>query len=93
MRHREKERQRHRQREKQVPYREADVGLDFRTPGSCPELKGTKPLSHSVIPIFKCRLSEFLSSLILYPHLLSPTPKLPIPNDTEVLALSYYPYT
>ena len=33
---RERERQRHRQREKQAPGREPDVGLDPRTPGSCP---------------------------------------------------------
>ena len=43
----ERERQRHRQREKQAPCREPDVGLDPRTPGSCPGPKaGTKPLSH-----------------------------------------------
>ena len=50
---RERERQRHRQREKQAPCREPDVGLDPRTPGSCPGLKaGAKPLSHPGIPIF-----------------------------------------
>ena len=38
---REKERQRHRQREKQAPCREPDVGLDPRSPGSCPGLKAT----------------------------------------------------
>ena len=39
-RHREdRERQRHRQREKQTPRREPDVGLDPRSPGSCPGLK------------------------------------------------------
>ena len=48
---RERERERHRQREKQAPCREPDVGLDPRTPGSCPGLKAaTKPLSHSGIP-------------------------------------------
>ena len=36
---RERERQRHRQREKQAPCREPDVGLDPRSPGSCPGLK------------------------------------------------------
>ena len=35
----ERERQRHRQREKQAPRREPDVGLDPRSPGSCPGLK------------------------------------------------------
>ena len=38
-RERERERQRHRQREKQAPCREPDVGLDPRSPGSCPGLK------------------------------------------------------
>ena len=42
----ERERERERQREKQDPYREPDVGLDPRTPGSRPRLKaGAKPLS------------------------------------------------
>ena len=36
---RHRERQRHRQREKQAPYREPNVGLDPRFPGSCPGLK------------------------------------------------------
>ena len=39
MRDTERERQRHRQREKQAPCRKPDVGLDPRTPGSCPEPK------------------------------------------------------
>ena len=34
-----RERQRHRQREKQAPCREPDMGLDPRSPGSCPGLK------------------------------------------------------
>ena len=38
-REREREKQRHRQREKPAPCREPDMGLDLRTPGSCPELK------------------------------------------------------
>ena len=43
---RDLERQRHRQREKQAPLREPNVGLDPRTPGSCPELKAdAQPLS------------------------------------------------
>ena len=46
-RERARERQRHRQREKQAPHREPYVGLDPRTPGSCPGPKaGAKPLSH-----------------------------------------------
>ena len=48
---RRRERQRHRQREEQAPYREPDVGLDSRTPGSCPGMKvGTTPQSHPGIP-------------------------------------------
>ena len=39
------ERQRHRQREKQVPYREPDVGLNLRTLGLQPEPKA-KTLNH-----------------------------------------------
>ena len=35
----ERERQRHRQRKKQTPCRKRDVGLDPRTPESCPEPK------------------------------------------------------
>ena len=51
MRDTERERQRHRQREKQTPSGEPDVGLDPRTPGSCPELKAdAQPLSHPGIP-------------------------------------------
>ena len=34
-----RERQRHRQEEKQAPWGEPDVGLDRRTPRSCPEPK------------------------------------------------------
>ena len=36
---RERGKQRHRQREKQAPCREPNMGLDPRTPGSCPGLK------------------------------------------------------
>ena len=43
-RERERERQRHRQREKQAPCREPDMGLDPRTPGSCPGLKADAKL-------------------------------------------------
>ena len=39
MRETERERQRHRQMEKQVLFRELDVGLDRRTSGSRPGLK------------------------------------------------------
>ena len=50
-RERERERQSHRQREKQAPRREPDVGLDPRTPGPRPGLKGgTQPLSHPGVP-------------------------------------------
>ena len=49
-RERERERQRHRQRETQAPCREPNVGLDPRTPGSCPGQKaGAKPLSHHLL--------------------------------------------
>ena len=49
--HTHTQRQRHRQREKQTPCREPDVGLDPRSPGSCPVLKaGAKPLSHPGVP-------------------------------------------
>ena len=49
-RERERERQRHRQRE-EAPRREPDVGLDPRSPASCPGRKaGPKPLSHPGIP-------------------------------------------
>ena len=44
---RERERQTHRRREKQAPCEEPDVGLDPRTPGSCPGSKaGAKPLGY-----------------------------------------------
>ena len=39
MRGTERKRQRHRQREKQAPFREPDVGLDPRCPGSHPGLQ------------------------------------------------------
>ena len=52
-RERERESQRHRQREKQTPYREPNLGLDPRTPGSRPGPKaGAKPLRHPGIPRF-----------------------------------------
>ena len=44
---RDTERQRHRQRERQALCEEPDVGLDPRTPRSCPEPKAdTQPLRH-----------------------------------------------
>ncbi|XP_077705905.1 zinc finger protein 467 isoform X3 [Canis aureus] len=49
------ERQRHRRKEKQAPCREPDVGLDPRSPGSCPGPKaGAKPLSYPGIPMRQC---------------------------------------
>ena len=36
---RDRETERERQKEKQAPRREPDVGLDPRSPGSCPGLK------------------------------------------------------
>ena len=48
---RDTERQRHRQRETQAPWREVNVGLDPRTPGSRSELKADAQLwSHSGVP-------------------------------------------
>ena len=50
---RERGRDTSRGREKQAPCREPDVGLDPRSPGSCPGQKaGAKPLSHPGIPTF-----------------------------------------
>ena len=47
----ERERQKHGHRKKQAPCRKPDVGLDPRTPGSCPEPKAdAQPLSHPGIP-------------------------------------------
>ena len=41
------QRQTHRERVKQVPYKELNVGIDPRTPGSHPELKAdAQSLSH-----------------------------------------------
>ena len=49
---RHRERQRFRQQEKQAPFREPNVGLDPRTPGSCPEPEADpQPLSHPEVPI------------------------------------------
>ena len=43
--------ERERQRAKQAPWREPDVGLNPRTPGSCPEPKAdVQPLSHPGVP-------------------------------------------
>ena len=75
MRDTQRERQRHRQREKQAPCREPDVGLDPRTPGSCPELKAdTQPLSHPGIPRITF-VPKFYSLIFLDPLL--PLPSLP----------------
>ena len=60
MRDAERERQRHRQREKQAPFRDPDMGLDSRTPGSCPEPKEVaQPLSYPGVP--KCIYSNIFS--------------------------------
>ena len=59
------ERERDRQREKQAPCQEPDVGLDPRTPGSCPGPKaGAKPLSHPGIPL-KITLKNLYKSWIV----------------------------
>ena len=53
---------RQRQREKQAPRREPNVGLDPRTPGSCPEPKAdAQPLSHPGIPC-----GSFLMGVVIY---------------------------
>ena len=46
---RERHREKHRQRKKQAPYKELDMGLDSRTPGSGPKA-GAKLLSHPGVP-------------------------------------------
>ena len=47
------ETERERQRKKQAPHREPDVGLDPRTPGSCPEPKADiQPLSPPGVPLY-----------------------------------------
>ena len=52
-RERERERGRDTGRGRSGPYREPDMGLDPRTPGSCPGPKaGTKTLSHPEVPWF-----------------------------------------
>ena len=59
-RERERERQRHRQREKQAPSREPNVGLDSRTPESCPGPKaGTQLLSNPGVPKSICFKVDF----------------------------------
>ena len=64
---REGVRQRHREREKQAPCREPNVGLDPRTPGSCPGWKASEPLSHLSIPKFQNILShKFFHGFKLY---------------------------
>ena len=51
MRDTQRERQRPRQKEKQAPFRKPDVGLDPRTPGSCPGPKAEgQLLSYPGIP-------------------------------------------
>ena len=48
-----------RQREKQVPFREPNLGLNPRTLGSCCEPKAdAQPLSHTRVPIFEKFLKE-----------------------------------
>ena len=65
-REREREGQRHRERERQAPCREPDMGLDPRTPGSCPGPKAdARPLSHPGIPesfYFLSRMLFFCSN-------------------------------
>ena len=47
------QRQKHREREKQAPWKEPDVGLNPRTPGSCPEPNvDAQPLNHPGAPLY-----------------------------------------
>ena len=56
-------RQRHRQREKLAPWREPDMGLDLRTPGSRPEPEADTQLqSHPGAPRRDFRSSNSHSS-------------------------------
>ena len=72
MRDTQRERQRHRQREKQAPFREPNMGLDPRTPGSCPEPKAnTQLLSHSSVPFSSCFDSPFLPNSIAWKAFIS----------------------
>ena len=60
-RKRDRQRQRHRQREKQAPCREPDMGLNPRSPGSCPGPKaGAKPLRHPGIPFLFFFFKDFI---------------------------------
>ena len=62
-RHREREREAETKAKggKQAPCREPDVGLDPRTPGSCPEPKAdTQLLSHPGIPGMTSLRENFL---------------------------------
>ena len=79
------ERQRHRQREKQAPCREPNVGLNSRTPGSCPEPKAdVQQLSHPGIPNLsdlKCTINSsslaFIGKMIVrlgHGHVHKPSP-------------------
>ena len=57
---RQRDRQRDKQREKQAPCGEPDVGLDPRTPGLCPELKGdAQPLTHPGVPTWTDFLAPY----------------------------------
>ena len=55
----ERERQRQRHREKQAPCREPDVGLNPRSPGSCPGPKAViKLLGHWNCPEYSFTLGK-----------------------------------
>ena len=63
MRDTQREGQRHRQREKQAPWRDPNVGLDPRTPGSCPGPQAdAQQLSHPGIPVISIVIANTLSS-------------------------------
>ena len=58
---RDTERDRDRLREKEAPCREPGMGLDPRTPGSCPEPKAdAQPLSHPSAPESTISFSNLL---------------------------------
>ena len=75
--------------ERQAPCREPDVGLDPRTPGSCPGRKaGAQPLSHLSIPFFPFKELRGGRHIALeFPSLDSCPPHThPIPSPIRTLA-------
>ena len=101
----ERERRRYRQREKQAPCRQPDVGLDSKTPGSCPEPKAdAQQLRHPGIPTVDYIHSHihilFISVTYLFNNwnfvplnplqLFCPSPQLPSSNHQFVVQQVYF---